>query len=382
MRSFFIALTALTFVVAGKAPIASAQSQPPVDPVLSAYRDYRAAEQREDLPAAEAAAARALAASEARDGDGGSTAILAMNLAIVRMDMGHKADALRPAQRALELAHAGAKGVDELAARLTVGEIELTVDPSGDETHLRAALHDADARTDLDTFAYPAAVALAQAETRQSHWTNAMTAWQAAQLHIHGAPGDPNEALGNVLVGEAVALVGAHKDTAAADLLYRATELLATLAPESTDENHITAAEFEYAEAVAWGSVVRARQISEAEGTAPRRGAPLAPAVSQRSGLPALCPGSLRPTPLPSFPAGALAQYSVGAGVLRIETNDNGDITKTTLLAAVGGDDFRAALLDPHVHWSFNPDKAAPPGCRLASVDRLVVVNFAIGGPQ
>jgi hypothetical protein len=57
------------------APMAIAQVSSPPDAVLSNYQDYLAAEKRDDLPAAGAAASRAMAAAEARDGGGGSTAM-------------------------------------------------------------------------------------------------------------------------------------------------------------------------------------------------------------------------------------------------------------------------------------------------------------------
>jgi hypothetical protein len=116
---------------AGAAP-ASAQSGGS-DPVISAYREYKAAEARKDLAGAEAAAARALAASDARDGDGKLTAVLAMNLAIVMMDRDEKAQAIAPARRAYTLASAGAKGVDPLMARLVLGEAELATISTGEK---------------------------------------------------------------------------------------------------------------------------------------------------------------------------------------------------------------------------------------------------------
>jgi hypothetical protein len=53
------------------------------NPVVGHYRAYNAALERGDLATAETEARAALAASEMRDGDGGSTAVLALNLAHV-----------------------------------------------------------------------------------------------------------------------------------------------------------------------------------------------------------------------------------------------------------------------------------------------------------
>lgn len=378
MRGFFMALAGLTVALGS---LASVHAQSPRDPVLAAYQDYRAAEQRNDLPGAEAAAAQALAASEARDGGGGSTAILAMNLAVARMDVGHKAEALAPARRALQLAQAGTKGVDQLAARLIIGEAELAVDPKADETALLAALHEADARPDLDASAYSAAIALADAANHSRHWANARLAWQSAQRHAHGALGDPTLALGDALIGEGTALIGAENDPEARIVLTKATTLLAPLAPETADASHVTAGEFEYAQAWAWLSVVMSRQVAEGQNVPTGKG-PLPSVMTEKAALPGLrplCPGRIYPTPLPTFPPDALAEYSVGAGVFRFETGDTGEVMAVILLAAAGGDDFRQALMDPRLRWRFRQDKTSPPGCRLKSQDRLVTVIFGLG---
>jgi hypothetical protein len=81
----------------------------------------------------------------------------------------------------------------------------------------------------------------------------------------------------------------------------------------------------------------------------------------------------------PILPPGELQQNSFGAGVLRFETAQSGDVTGVIQLAAIGGVEFRDALKDPRVHWSFKPSKGAPPGCRLNSVDRLATVLFQNG---
>jgi len=383
VRGFAKSIAALVVAwAASGAPTAVAQSAPTVDPVIAAYKDYRASEQRGDDPAADAALVRALALSEARDGDGGSTAILAMDLATLRMETDHKADALAPARRALALARAGAKGVDELAARLMVGEAELSVQPQSDEADLLAALHDADARgADIDAYAYPAAVALGTAATQSGRWANAESAWRSAERHIHGSPGDAEPALAAVYLGDGLALIGAGRDADASKVLTKAVDLLAPLSPESADAAHVTTAEVELADAMAWLGAVRARQLSENPNT--MRPGPL-DTKAGRPGLPGrppLCRGTVAGKPLPTFPAHMLREWSVGAGVLQLQTDDTGAVTHAVLLASVPGDEFRPALTNPAVHWVFTPVPNQV-GCRLASTDRLVVVNFIIGQPR
>ena len=375
MRKFVGVMTGLTVAWSACAPVAIAQVPTSPDAVLSNYQDYLAAEKRDDLPAAETAAGRALAAAEARDGGAGSTAVLAMNLAIVRIDMGHRAGALAPARRALQLAQAGAKGVDVLAARLTVGEAELALNPRGDETGLLAALREADGRSDLDSFAYSAAVFLGAVANELQHWSNARVAWQSAQRHVQGAPGDPVLALDNAMIGEGVALTGADNESEARLILGKAAASLAPLAPESADRENATVAEVEYAQALAWLATVSAKQATEGQATRP-------PAIAHPVSLPGqppLCPGTFSPSVQPILPPGELQENSFGAGVLRFETAQSGDVTGVIQLAAIGGVEFRDALKDPRVHWSFKPSKGAPPGCRLNSVDRLATVLFQNG---
>src|SRR5689334_13199465 len=94
------------------------------DPVAAHFRDYRAAIDRKDFTAAEAAATAALEASEAANGS--STAVLALNLALLRLSLAEPARALEPAQRAHELAaNNRGSGVDALLASVTLGRAEL-----------------------------------------------------------------------------------------------------------------------------------------------------------------------------------------------------------------------------------------------------------------
>src|SRR5262245_53152580 len=85
---------------------ASAQTETP-DPVISAYKDYVAAQSKGDKAATEAAAERAWRASETKDGKDGKTAVLALNLALARMANDHTVAAIEPARRAVALAETG-----------------------------------------------------------------------------------------------------------------------------------------------------------------------------------------------------------------------------------------------------------------------------------
>jgi hypothetical protein len=123
--------TALALLILGLATAAGAQTP---NPIIEHYRAYRAALERNDLAAAEAAAISALEASEARDGDGGRTGVLVYNLATVRFARNDLSGALAPARRALELAQLrgeAASSVSPILARLLVGRAELAADEPG-----------------------------------------------------------------------------------------------------------------------------------------------------------------------------------------------------------------------------------------------------------
>src|SRR5262249_58511725 len=95
---------------------AVAQSGAP-NPITSHYRAYREALATGNLAAAEVEAAAALDASAARDGDGGNTAVLAINLAQTRLSLGRRNEAYEPASRAFKIATAGGSDADPLMPR-------------------------------------------------------------------------------------------------------------------------------------------------------------------------------------------------------------------------------------------------------------------------
>lgn len=75
-----------TVALAALFATAAIAQEPPS--VVAYYQQYSAALEHGDLAAAERAAASALAASEQRDGNGGRTPILALNLAGTRVQLG------------------------------------------------------------------------------------------------------------------------------------------------------------------------------------------------------------------------------------------------------------------------------------------------------
>jgi hypothetical protein len=189
----------------------SAFAQQPNSSVETHYARYRAAIERGDVHDAESAATAALDASRQRDGDGGHTATLAYNLALVRIDDGRAGEAIEPATLALRIAEAGsASGLDPLLARLAFGQAQLAISPEQGASSLANALSDAAQRTDLDDRAFRAAAALGTWALEREQYEVARVAWAQAVAHVRGqAPADIL-ARERARTAQAVAMIAEH----------------------------------------------------------------------------------------------------------------------------------------------------------------------------
>jgi len=239
----------------------SAAAQPTPDPVALSYTAYRAAIERGDLLAAERAAEQALAASEARDGEGGHTDVLAYNLAIMGLDAGNSAAALAPATRAHELAEARglSSGVNPLLARLVRGQAELAVSPESGRDRILAALQEAENAPDVGDRAYAAAAALGAWALDAGEFELARSAWSAATRHAQGETPRALLLRSRARTGEAVAMIAEYaqlpghraRDEAYAILNSVVDDLYPHAAVEGEDQA-LTPFQAAYAEALAW----------------------------------------------------------------------------------------------------------------------------------
>ncbi|MES1201524.1 MAG: energy transducer TonB [Pseudomonadota bacterium] len=253
--------TIIALVLAVMFGASAAAQAPGSDTVLENFRAYRAAMARNDLIGAEHAAVLALAASEARDGDGGRTAVLAMNLALVRIQQGRVAEAREPAARALQLAEAsGARsGVDPLLARLTLGQAELETDAAAGRARLVAALAEADARSDLNDSTVDAASALGRWFFEHDQLDDARAAYATVVTHSPG-----NDPLSTFIraraeTAEAAAWLkpgrlghSSHRAEEGQRLLADAVQLLGPLVAHENGQGELTTLQRVYAQALAW----------------------------------------------------------------------------------------------------------------------------------
>ena len=385
-----------------------AQSSDPANlqpnPVLAHYRAYRAAVEAGNLTVAESEAAAALAASVSRDGEGGRTAVLALNLARVRLEVGRADAALAPARQAFSVASQRGEisGVDPLLARLVLGRAELGgADPASGAASLLPALNEAAARVELEADIYDAATSLGVWAFRARQYEMSREAWSIAAQRSGGAQIDHGFARAQALTAMAASIVmdnarpnrsrtasynrAAHQP--AEDALAEAIALLAPMAAIGIESGEMTIAQSEYAQARAWRTAMYSRLT--------RRSAPEAAETSasagEGSGEPLditsisaaaprnVCPMHVVERPSISYPREALEHDGVGAVVVRLVVSDSGSIQDVRIAAAVpqsGG--FREAISTRVSAWRVERRAGASTDCRMAQL-LFIPIGFSMG---
>jgi hypothetical protein len=383
MRAAFAALVAAT-----AAGIEAQQGSAPVDPVIAHFREYRAALERDDLPAAEAAAAAAVAASEAASGQ--RTAVLALNLANLRLELGPPYEALPPARTAHALATTlGASAVDPVAAALTLGRAELSAGEARGAARLLDALAAGEANGALDTDRYNAAVALGMWGIEAKRYDTARSAWATAARLAH-ATEDPTFARARALTGEGAAIFLANSDRtvqtdgrirvlstpdaqAANDAFSIAQRLLLPAAFAEITDAKLTAGQLAFAQAMAWQSALLARiQSNDEELPAPTPAGGDLPAYDDR-----FCKLRTVRDAEVVYPPAALNSFGVGAVVLHFGLDSAGAVTSRTIAAAIPPGALADAVAETADEWHVEKDPAAPASCRMPPAS-YVNVRFVL----
>lgn len=361
---------------------AHAQEAAAVDPVVTHFREFRAALDRGDTAAAETAAQAAYDASLAANGS--RTAVLAVNLASLRLDLGKPAEAYAPAQKAHELASANAdSGVDQLMTALTLGRAALAVNGLQAAPDLMAALAQAERRREFEAEAYSAAVDLARTAFTLRAYETARDAWESSGRLAAAAPSEPDFARGLARTGEGAAIFlqgvaegGSANGTStiargtardADEALVDALGLLQQYAA-GTDPSVLTLAQGVYAQALAWQGALRAKL--RAQGEQPRE-------ADARSGAAAQCAVRLVAEPQPAYPVDALAGSGVGAVVFRVTTDAQGQVVDRKIAAAVPAGSFSEAVVAVADQWRAEIAPDAAPGCRRDGVQYAQIVFVA-----
>lgn len=380
-------LPAAVLMCMGVVTTSAAQNAVATDPVVAHFREYRAALDRNDLPAAEAAATAALEASEASQGR--RTAVLALNLAILRLGMSDPARALAPAARAHELATAnGDSGVDPLHASLILGRAQLAANERSGAERLRVAIAAAEEAGAPLADAYDAAVVLGDWALSAEAASVGQAAWAAAgRLAEHGS-GDAelNKARARLLEGVAIFIGGIDRGntggvgflaTAAAHEAYYAFddavkffELHAF--PEQTGET-LTFAQTAYAQALGWRQALLAKLTSQQQ-TLDLRSRREAEATNEEVEF---CRLRTIPEPQPKYPREVSSKGGVGAVVVHIALDGDGNIGKRQIAAAVPTGPLKAAVEAVFEQWRFERHPSSAPDCRNRS-SNYTVMSFVL----
>lgn len=360
------------------------------DPVAEHYRAYQAAFDRGDVATEVHEAQAALAASEARDHDGGQTAALALNLAMAELDNNNPQGAYAPAQRAFQLSQAHAiAGIDPLLVRLTLGEAEMAGQPASGRDRLLAALGEAQERHDLDVPASAAAIALGNWALAQQDYVTARTAWHAAAVHADGAVGDPVLARGKALVTEATAVLSGeqaarlqHPGQEPEDvrpILDQALHVLAPLVQEERADGQLNDGRAMYGQALAWRSfaeIIRDKTVEAEANGAPSHIVHSIQSDSLNAPTTDYCP--IRWTSIENdYPAQARQNRWMGVVTMLVTVNAQGEIANRQVVSTVPNRYFAetAARMTASMHAL--RDNGAAPGCRMAR-DTYMTIEFTI----
>ncbi|MBY0568891.1 MAG: energy transducer TonB [Hyphomonadaceae bacterium] len=372
---------------------ASAQQQP--NPVVQHYRAYQAALERNDLAAAEASAAEALAAAEAANDS--RTGALVFNLATVRFLRGDAANAVAPAQRALALAEQNPNGpVAPELARLVLSRAELGAGAEGAADRLDTALREGRAARLDDAELYDGALELAVWSSNNRRFMLAQSAWALADDHAAGSRYPINLARARAKLGQSQAIFQHEMGRRRGEdmnyenalvgyaLVNEAYALMRQLASIDVPGGDLTVAQQAYAEIVAWRGMWRIKILDEdyelpaavaegdADGLVEMLSAPT-PLTSQR------CLVNLRLTEPPRYPSGAAARGELGSLAVRIRINAAGEVEDSTVVARIGSEEFEQAVNRVSDEWEVERREDSPANCRM-EMSVIRSFTFRIGG--
>lgn len=380
----FVAALALT---AGLFGSAIAQTTP--SPITAHYRAYLAALAQGDYAAAEASADAALAASDARDGDGGRTAVLALNLAMVRLLGESDAEAVAPAERALAIAErtGEASGVQLSLARLIVAHSHFAAAPNEAVVAPLFAALDASAQArDSEDAIYGAALDLAFWTFTQERYEESRRAWAVVGEFAEGSLYGPEYARGRARMGEGAAIMLGELRRNGRTRRARLNEeiaveahaafdegvrLLTPLAEIETPTGELSIAQSALAEALAWRGVLRAKMGSDGQDIPES-----AEAQGDADGFFEMASAAIDPRPrclitktsgdVPRFPPAAQEAGLIGAVVVRLRVEENGEVSESGVVSAVGSSLFVSAVERVNHRWGVERREDSPTNCRMA----------------
>ena len=298
--------------------------------------------------------------------------MLAFNLANVLLLDNRAAEALEPARRAFAIAAARgpqASGVSPVVARLFVERAALASGEAGAVERLNAALDAAIAAQADPQDIYQAAIELGEGLLSQERYETAQSPLAVAIQNVpaEGSAGDSARFRAHLALGRAlmmssriegvlsdVPLLGTRirvqpdtrPEEGALAHFNAAIDLARPYAGMLAEDRSLTRAQQDLARAMAWRGVLRARMVSLR----------IPIAEDDRGGVSwarggAICDMELVAVPAPRYPREALSRYRVGAAVVYLVTNAQGEATNVSVAAAVGGPAFVEAVNTVAAEW-------------------------------
>lgn len=373
----------------------SSRAQAP-DPVIEHFNASSEAMERGDLDAAASSAQAAFEASQSRDGEGGSTAVLAFNLASLRLMLEQYDEALAPAQLAQRAADAGNAGVDGLRARIAVARAELgATTREGGDASLQALITEASSRPEISGDVHHAAIQLAKWRFAQAQYAQAREAWAIASSTARGSMFGVNHGRGVALVGQAVATmyeeadrppyrISAEKRAEIEATLDEGMRTLWRLADRARNPAQMGPDESAYAEAMAsrlvWRFYLQDRARRDNDTLADTDVAyPTGywqAGLGGEASLPE-CQIRISARPPPLLPT-ETDHIDAGAAVIWLRFDAAGEVVERRVAGIAGGNArFARSIRDLASRWRVEFEGPRPPACRLpTSTYRSVVFRF------
>ncbi|MBY0564672.1 MAG: hypothetical protein K2P58_10835 [Hyphomonadaceae bacterium] len=359
--------------------------------VMQHYRAYVAALERGDIDTAVVEARAALSASETRDGGGGRTAVLALNLASAELQAGRPSLAQPAAQRAWDLARAGAQSVDAAYTELIL--MRATLGAASDSPAGEAAARRMEELLFSETQAFPehdlyaAAIQLGNWSLSRREFATSRRAWALAGANPAGSELGEEYGLARARTLEAVSIIlaeladGSRIDEgeahAAHALLSQAERTLRPMSQIESPTLQLTLAQRTYAEALAWRHALESKLSADGLEVPPSS----AEAQGDADGLRELgrpldltrprCLIRVAPGRMPEYPRST----EVATVVLFFRIGADGQIAHHEVAAQAGSHAFSRAIERVIGTWRVEQLSGSTPGCRLES-NILQVVKF------
>lgn len=378
-----------------QAPLARGE-EPAPNPVTVHFRASQEAIRRGDLVTAETEAAAALTESVNRYGDGGRTAVLAVNLAQLRLALRQYERAVEPARLALRLSEANqvAAGIDPRFARLLLAQAELPDGGVPGAERLEQAIAAAKHEPQMQADALAASIELGKRALAEDRHRQARVAWATA-VDLLEPQSSPNSLpLAQARLGLAAAGIlelartespgtalnrrlgptSAYREPA--ELLVQVIDGVAEQALGARDPEAAPRAQSLFAQAVAWRGVVNAKLRSEhRELRRPPEPKEWASEIgAARHALPP-CDAGVIATPEPRYPPAKFVSGGVGSVVMRMKFSESGHVEESRVEAAVGGASFSESVSDVASQWRLVKRDPAETDCRLAR-ERFLSVTY------